>query len=181
MKQLLQGRFLSKSCLCLLVWLLFWITIDLNLSGLTIILFSENRFITFSDSAISISSSNVTDSANDGNVLSTAKLRTTAFLMQKKESFKNALNNIDPTIEPWGTPKIMSLKSLQTLLIRTHCLRFLKYLKIYFRALQLTPYAKRVLLLVSRQRCNQKPPRDRLTLPPQWNYCQDFLCILQVI
>ena len=35
--------------------------------------------------------------------------------MQNKKSFKNTLNNIDPTIEPCGTPEIMSLKSLQTL------------------------------------------------------------------
>ena len=31
--------------------------------------------------------------------------------MLKEKSFENALNNIDPTIEPCGTPKIMSLKS----------------------------------------------------------------------
>ena len=30
--------------------------------------------------------------------------------MQKKKSFKNALNDIGPTIEPRGTPEIMSLK-----------------------------------------------------------------------
>ena len=43
---------------------------DLNLSGLTIILFSENHLIVFWDSAISISTSNVADFANDDNVLS---------------------------------------------------------------------------------------------------------------
>ena len=43
---------------------------DLNLSGLTIILFSENHLIAFWDSAISISTSNVADFANDDNVLS---------------------------------------------------------------------------------------------------------------
>ena len=36
-----------KNCLGLLVWLLFWIEIHLNLSGLTIILFSENHLIAF--------------------------------------------------------------------------------------------------------------------------------------
>ena len=107
-----------KNCLGLLVCLFLWITIDLNLSGLTIILFSENHLIAF-DSAISVSSSNVTDFANDDNILSSAKLYTDAFWMQKKKSFKNALNNIGPTIEPCDTPEIMSLKSLQTLLTQT--------------------------------------------------------------
>ena len=95
------------------------------MSGITIILFSENHLIAF-DSAISVSTSNVTDFANDDNILSSAKLYTDAFWMQKKKSFKNALNNIGPTIEPCDTPEIMSLKSLQTLLTRTHCLRFFK-------------------------------------------------------
>ena len=78
-----------KNCLGLLVWWLFWIIIDLNLSGLRIILFSENHLIAFWDSAISISTSNVTDFPNDDNVLSSAKLCTDAFLMQRKKSFKN--------------------------------------------------------------------------------------------
>ena len=63
-------------------------------------LFSENHLIAFWDSVISISTSNVTDFANDDNVLSSAKVCKDAFLMQKKKSFKNALNNIGPTIEP---------------------------------------------------------------------------------
>ena len=100
---------------------------DLNLSRLTIILFSENHLITFCDSVISISTSNVTDFPNDDNVLSSAKLCADAYLMQKKKSFKNALNNIGPTIKPSGTPGIMSLKSLQTLLTQTHCLPIFKY------------------------------------------------------
>ena len=117
-----------KNCLGLLVWLPFWTTIDLNLPGLTSILFSENHLIPFWDSAISISTSNVTDFSNDDNVLSSAKLCTDAFLMQKKKTFKNTLNNIGPpTIEPGGTPEIMSLKSLQTLLTWTYCWRFFKY------------------------------------------------------
>ena len=37
---------------------------DLNLSGLTIILSSENHLITFSDAAINISNSNLIDLAN---------------------------------------------------------------------------------------------------------------------
>ena len=57
---------------------------DLNLSGLTIILFSENPFIAFWDSAISISTGNETDFANDNNVLPSPKLCTDAFLIQKK-------------------------------------------------------------------------------------------------
>ena len=97
-----------KNCLGLIVWLLFRIIMDLNLSGVTIILFSENYLIAFWDSAISISTSNVTDFANDDNVLSSAKLCTDAFLMQKIKTFKNGLNNIGPTTEPWGTPEIMS-------------------------------------------------------------------------
>ena len=63
----------------------FWIVIDLNSSGVTIILFSENHLIPFWDSASSISSSNVTGFANDDNVLSSAKLCTDTFLMQKKK------------------------------------------------------------------------------------------------
>ena len=48
--------------------------------------------------------------------------------MQMKKSFKNALNNTGLTIEPCGTPEIMSLKSLETLLTRKHCLRFFKHI-----------------------------------------------------
>ena len=73
-------------------------------------MFSENHLIAFWDSAICISTSNVIDFVNDDNVLSSAKLCTDIFLMQKKKSFKNALNDIGPTIEPRGTPEIMSLK-----------------------------------------------------------------------
>ena len=87
-----------KSCFGLLVWLLFWIKIDLDLSGLIIILFSENHLIAFWDLAISISTSKVTDFANNDNALSSAKLCTDAFLKQKKKSFKNALNNTGPAI-----------------------------------------------------------------------------------
>ena len=82
--------FPSKNCVGVVVCLLYWIMIDLNLSGLTIILFSENHLVAFWDSAISISTSNVTDFANDDTVLSSAKSCTDAFLMQKKKSFKNA-------------------------------------------------------------------------------------------
>ena len=112
---------------CLLVWLLLWITIDLNLSGLTIIWFSENDLIAFWDSVISISISNVTNFANNDNVLSSAKLCTDTFLMQKKKTFQTSLNNIRPTIEPFGTPEIMSVKSLQMLFLWAHCLQFFKY------------------------------------------------------
>ena len=76
---------------------------------------------------LSISTGNVTDFGNDYDVLSSAKLCTDALLMQNKKSFKIALNDIGPTTEPCGTPEIMSLKSLQTLLARIHCLRFFKY------------------------------------------------------
>ena len=47
---------------------------DLNLPGLTIIFISENYFIAIWDSAISISTSNVTDFVNDDNLLSSAFL-----------------------------------------------------------------------------------------------------------
>ena len=78
----------------------------------------------FRNHVISSSTSNVmslvlplaTDFTNDGNVLSSAKLCTGAFLMQKKKPFKNAINNIGPTTEPCGTPEIMSLKSLQIII-----------------------------------------------------------------
>ena len=36
------------------------------------------------------------------------------------------LNNIGPSTEPCGTPDKIFKKSLQMLLILTHCLRFLK-------------------------------------------------------
>ena len=72
----------------------------LNLSRLTIILFSENHLIAFWDSTISISTSNVTDFVNDGNVLLSAKLCWDTFLMQKEKSFKNPLNNTGSKIEP---------------------------------------------------------------------------------
>ena len=75
--------FLFKNCLGLLVWLLFWILTDLNLSGLTIILFSENHLIAFWDSAISISTSNVNDFTN-ADVLSSPNYAD-ACLMQKKK------------------------------------------------------------------------------------------------
>ena len=78
-------------------------------------------------SANSISNSNVTNLANDDRVLSSVKLWTDGFLMQKKKLFKYVLNKIDPTIEPCGTPEIMPLKSLLTLLIRTHCLWFMVF------------------------------------------------------
>ena len=70
----------------------------------------------FRNHVISTSTSNVTDFTNDGNVLSSAKLCTDAFLMQKKKPFKNAINNIGQTTEPCGTPEIMSLKSLQIII-----------------------------------------------------------------
>ena len=92
--------------------LLFWI-IGLNMSGITIILFSESHLTAFWDSAISISTSYVTNFSNADNVLSSAKLCTAAFLMQQQQKkFKNALNSIGPTIEPCRSPEIMSLKSL---------------------------------------------------------------------
>ena len=43
--------------------------------------------------------------------------------MQKKKSFKYALNKIGPIIEPCRNPEKISLNSLLTLLIQTHCLR----------------------------------------------------------
>ena len=49
--------FPSKNCVGVVVCLLYWIMIDLNLSGLTIILFSENHLVAFWDSVISISTS----------------------------------------------------------------------------------------------------------------------------
>ena len=39
----LQRRFLLKTVFGLIVWLVFWIIMDLNLSRLTIILLSENH------------------------------------------------------------------------------------------------------------------------------------------
>ena len=48
---------------------------DLNLSGLTIILPSENHLIAFRDSAMSFSTSSVADFANEDNVLSSVKLQ----------------------------------------------------------------------------------------------------------
>ena len=93
-----------KNCLGLLVWLLLGITNDSNLPELTIILFSENHLIAFWYSVVRISTSNVTSFANDDNVLRSGKLCADAFLIQKKKSFKNALNNIVPMTEPCGTP-----------------------------------------------------------------------------
>ena len=55
---------------------------DLNLSRITIILFSENHLIVFWDSAISVSTSNLTDFANDDNVLSYVKLMTRYYHQQ---------------------------------------------------------------------------------------------------
>ena len=104
-----------KSCFGLLVWLLFWSKTDLNLSGLIIILFSENHLIAFWDLAISISTSKVTDFANNDNALSSAKLCTDAFLMQRKKSFKNGLNNTGPAIRP----KFGYFPKLKQIL--THC------------------------------------------------------------
>ena len=59
---------------------------------------------------ILINSTNVF--ANDDNVLLHAKSYTGACLMQKTKSFENALNRIGSTIEPLGTPGIISLKPL---------------------------------------------------------------------
>ena len=73
-----------KNCLGLLVWLFLWITIDLSLPGLPIILFSENNLIAIWDSAISISNSNVIDFANGDNVSSSLKSCADTFGMQKK-------------------------------------------------------------------------------------------------
>ena len=113
MRQLPQRRFLSKT---VLVWLFFWIIMDLNLSGLSTILLSENHLMAFSDLAISIFKSNLTDLGNDDTVLSSAKLWADTFLMQKKKNhFKCAWNKIDPTTKPYETPEIMSLISRLTL------------------------------------------------------------------
>ena len=59
---------------------------DLNLSGSTVILLSENHLMAFSDSAISISNSNITDLANYDSVLSSEKFRVDAFQMQKENT-----------------------------------------------------------------------------------------------
>ena len=113
MRQLPHRRFLSKT---VLVWLIvFWIIMDLNLSGLSTSLLSENHLMAFSDLAISIFKSNLTDLGNDDTVLSSAKLWADTFLMQKKKSFKCAWNKIDPTTKSYETPEIMSLISLLTL------------------------------------------------------------------
>ena len=58
---------------------------DLNLSGLTTVLLSENHLMAFLDSAISISNTNSTELTNDDRVLSYGKLWADAFLMQKKK------------------------------------------------------------------------------------------------
>ena len=97
-----------KICLGLLVQLFLWTPTDLNLSGLIIILFWENHLNAFWDSVVRISNSNVRDFANDDNILSSAKLCTDAFLMEKEKSFLNALDNIGPTIEPCGTPEVVT-------------------------------------------------------------------------
>ena len=44
--------------------------------------------------------------------------------MEKKKSFKNALNNISSRIEPCGTPEIMSLKSTNFVDMNTLCAVF---------------------------------------------------------
>ena len=88
--------FPSKNFFGLIVWFLFWKIGDLNLSRLTII--SENHLMAFSDWAISISNSNLTDLAYYNRVLSSAKLWADAFLMKKKKSFKYALSKVWPTI-----------------------------------------------------------------------------------
>ena len=73
MRRFLQRRFPLKSFLfdCLIAFLN---SNDLNLSELTIVLLSENQLMAFSDSAISISNSNLTDLAIDDIVLSSARL-----------------------------------------------------------------------------------------------------------
>ena len=84
---------------------------EFNLSSLTIILLSENHLMAFLDSAVSISNNILTDLANDDRILSSAKLSADTFLMQKKKkSSKYALKKTSPTIEPFATPEIMSLK-----------------------------------------------------------------------
>ena len=76
----------TKNCFGLIVWLPFWEIMDWNLSGLTIILLSENHLMTFPDSAFDISNGNLTDLANDDGVLSSVKLWADAFLMQMKNA-----------------------------------------------------------------------------------------------
>ena len=88
--------FPNKNFFVLIVWFLFWKIGDLNLLRLTII--SENHLMAFSDSAISISNSNLTDLEYYNRVLSSAKLWADAFLMNKKKSFKYALSKVWPTI-----------------------------------------------------------------------------------
>ena len=141
-------------------------------------MFSENHLIAFRDSAVSTSTSNITDFANDDNVLSSAKLCRDGFLIQKKKSIKNASNNISLKIEPFGSPKIMSL---------TYCLHIVNTLFTVFQIraniFQITTiqYICRALLLVSHEGCNQKLLRNPLTLPSLSNCCHDFLSIHQVI
>ena len=130
----------------------------------------------FSDSAVRISNRNLTDLANNDRVLSSAKLWASAFLMQKKKSFKNALNKIDPTAEPCGTLEILYLKSL--LRFTVYCLPFSKYVLIgHYHQI----HKQRVFQLASHGGCNQKLPKDAVRLCPQLNFYQDFLSILQVI
>ena len=72
------------------VWLLFWI-MDLNFSGLTIILLSKNYLMIFSDSFISISTRNIAGLENNDSARSSVKLWTDASLLQKKNAFIIAL------------------------------------------------------------------------------------------
>ena len=108
------------------------ITKALNLSGLTNIPFLVNHFIAHSDSDFRIFFSLSTVFAKPESVLPSAKLWTVAYCIKKKKSLKNATNKTGPTIEPCGTPEIISLKELLILLIRTHCFLLSKYEFIYF-------------------------------------------------
>ena len=97
-----------------------------NLSEFTTISFSLNHPTESSPSASKIFIRSANWSQTAVIVLSSAKLCKSVFFKHKNKSLRNILNNIGPSIEPCGTPDRIFKKSLQMLLILTHCLRFLK-------------------------------------------------------
>ena len=80
-----------------------------NLSGLIIISFFVNQSmaILLSDSNVPINLESVSPQAH--RVLSSAKLCIEAISMKKNKSLMERLNKIGPSIEPCGTPEIISL------------------------------------------------------------------------
>ena len=100
-----------------------------------------------------------------------------ARLIKKNRSSIDKLKSKGPTIEPCGTPEMISTKLLYMLFIRTHCFLSFKLNQISFKAESHRLSAANLATIKS---CGMKSNalENLLKLRQRWNYCQDLLPIV---